>query len=459
MIVQAAREKKRWTGYLICAFGFGLTVAAFYPGMMSPDSIASLGEGRSGMITEQNSAVMSFVWGILDGVIAGPGPMLILQSAMLWGAAALLWESLFRESFALGVAAALVPFLPHVLSQVPVIWKDVLMATSLFAAVALVFTGKKKESRLAFVLSAPFLLVGLAARLNSLPAVLPIAVWSAVVASSILDMRISRLTTFAAGMVYLVVLVATALGFQSFVTGGRSAYPFQYVQLYDLAAISISAGESRFPGYVSSADAFSMDSVRANYTPTTVGPLVYTDQVRAGGSPPLAVTDDAGRISGLGETWRAEIVREPSAYLAHRAAVFGQLIGLGRSVSLQYWDLGLTRNPAEFPIEKNLANGAITKYLAAFQRPVPQTLFFRAIVWIVACFFLAYCALRSKISGDWDIVFVLSASSLLYIFAYFFTAPAADFRYVYWPGIATTVAAIIGIYLVRRSKGLRMAEV
>jgi hypothetical protein len=144
--------------------------------------------------------------------------------------------------------------------------------------------------------------------------------------------------------------------------------------------------------------------------------------------------------------------------LKHRLGVFAELIGLRRSVSFQYWDLGLERNPAEFPIAKNPANALLTGYFRIFQRPVMQTFFFRAFIWILLCGFFVYRSLKSGLRGDWTFVFVLSASSLLYIFSYFFTAPAADFRYVYWPAIASAIVVIFGVYLLRIEKAERIAR-
>jgi hypothetical protein len=169
------------------------------------------------------------------------------------------------------------------------------------------------------------------------------------------------------------------------------------------------------------------------------------------------LADNAAENSELRSVWWQQISGNPIAYLAHRSAVFAQLIGLGSSVNLQYWDLDLSRNPAQYAIARNPANALITSYLAAFRRPITQTFFFRAIIWILACLYLGYRALRSSMSSDRSFVLVLVSSSLLYIFTYFFIAPAADFRYIFWPGIASTLAIIFGFYLVRSERNTARA--
>ncbi len=448
----------RFVGYLICFLGLGLTLWAFYPGLMSPDSIASLGEGRSGIIYDQNSAIMSYLWGFLDEVVAGPGLMLVLQAGVFWAAILCLWEAAYRESLLLGLALVVFPFMPQILSQLPVIWKDVEMATTLLMSAALVLFAKKKKSKIALLLSPVFLFYGFAARLNSLPAVLPLAIWTGFVAASVFELQKSRLAPVMVGASYFVVLLVSVFAFQAMITEGRTSYPFQMVQLYDLAAISIRNGEPRFPEYIVENRNFSMDGVRANYTPTTVGTLVYAGESRDGRLPVLEVVETQAKIGYLRATWQRQVSQNPGAYLTHRLEVFAQLVGLGRSVSLQYWDPTLSRNPPEFATTTNGASRLLTAYFGIFQRPVMQTFFFRAIVWILLCFYLLYRSVRSQLAGDWDFVFVLSVSSLLYIFSYFFIAPAADFRYVYWPAIASAVAVIFGVYLLRKEKAERTVE-
>ena len=88
----------RWAGFVVCILGFGLSVWAFYPGMMSSDSFASLQEGQTGIFYDQTSPVMSYLWGFLDGYVQGPGLMFMLQNAVVWSACALFWHATNRTS-------------------------------------------------------------------------------------------------------------------------------------------------------------------------------------------------------------------------------------------------------------------------------------------------------------------------------------------------------------------------
>ena len=446
---------KQMIGYLICFFGFGLTLWAFYPGMLSSDSIASLGEGRSGIIYDQNSAVMSYLLGGLDQIITGTGLMMILQVAVFWIAIALLWRAVYQRSLIAGLAIVLFPFLPQILSQIPAIWKDVGMAIALLMSVALVFFAKKTGSKAALLLSPIFLFYGFAARLNSLPAVLPIAIWSGFVAASLYQLR-GGYTPAAIGLSYFVVMLGLVQIFNIVVTEGRTSYPFQFVLLHDLAAISAATDKAQFPDYVTTREGFSIDAVKAKYTTASIGGLVYVNPDHPEVIPALAVTEDAGQIRELRSTWWNAVTSHPMIYLSHRLKVFAQLIGLSRSVTNQYCDTSY--NPPEFSIPENPAGNVLTGYFGLFRRPVMQTFFFRGFLWLSACIYFGYVALKYRFRRDWDFVFALAISALLYTAAYFVTAPAADFRYIFWPAIASGLAIIFGIYLLRQEKAIPAAE-
>jgi peptidoglycan/LPS O-acetylase OafA/YrhL len=90
--------------------------------------------------------------------------------------------------------------------------------------------------------------------------------------------------------------------------------------------------------------------------------------------------------------------------------------------------------------------------LKTFRRPFPQTFCYRSILWFLLCGIFIYKAVKRRLSGDWEIVFVLSFSSILYALAYFPTAPSTEFRYLFWSAVSSAVAVIFGIYLWRTEK-------
>lgn len=440
-------KAKSATGYLICLLAFVFVAWSFYPGLMTADSVANLSQGRADVYGDINAPLMSWLWGRLDAIIPGPALIFLIHLGIFWTAIALLWKATYAKSLRLGLALAVFGLMPHILAQTVVVWKDVALGVSLLMAVALIYHARSSGSRIVLLLTPLFIFYGYAARLNALPAVLPIAIWFGFVAVELFEIRRKRLASILIGLACFGILSLAVYFVNQGLTDGRTDHPFQQVYLYDLAAISIAKNESQFPEYVADDPNFSFEVVRARYNERSVADLIFPDLPNAGDRPPLKLTGDSEEVRQLRNAWIAGVANDPIAYLRHRCAVFAQLIGLSRSVTAPYVERGFDSNPAEYRGGGSLGYGMSMKYFSVFRRPVPQTLFFRAVVWIVLCCVLIYIAVRRRFSDGWDLVFVLCTSSVLFIAAYFPTTPSTEFRYLFWPAIASAVATIFGFYL------------
>lgn len=445
-------QNKWYVGYLICILAFAFTIWSFYPGMMSPDSIANLTQGRQGVFHDINSPLMSYIWGWMDGIVPGPGLMFVFQNVIFWTACAIFWRATNQETFWLGLALVLFALMPHILAQTIVVWKDVAMGVGFFMAAALLFYGKSARSRVAVLISPVFLFYGYAARLNAFPAVLPIAIWTGFVAARVFEIERSKFFAAVIGIAYFV-LLSTVVYFVNYkITEGKTVYPFQQLYLYDLAAISAARKEAIFPNYVRDNENFSLEMLRLRYNERSVNDLIYPDVPRVGDKPPLRLTDNAEEYTALRQKWREAVKENPMTYLLHRFRVFAQLVGLGRSVTGPYWEQGFSSSPPEFRGDENFGNRILTGYFDIFRRPFPQTFFFRGFIWLALSAFFLYKAFKHRLRKDWDIVFVLSSSALLFTLAYFPTTPSTEFRYLFWPAIASAAAIIFGVYLLRTEK-------
>ena len=442
-----ARKKWFLTGYLLCALFFGFSVWAFHPGLMSADSVANLTNGRQMTFFDINSPIVSYVWGLLDRIVSGPSLMFILQNLIFWTAAAIFWQTASRKSFKLGLALVLFGLTPHILSQLMVVWKDISMGVTLFLAVALVYWAKTTGNKIVLLLSVLPLAFGTAARLNSVTAVLPIAVWSGYIACQLFEIKKAKFAGAAIGLVYFAALGFGAYFITYHLTEGRTTYPFQQNYLYDLAAISAERGEAIFPEYIKRYENFSPDLIKPRYNTRSINDLIYKDIPNPGDLPPLKFTENPEEIAALKTLWRETVWQNPGTYAAHRLKVFANLVGLNRAVAVPYLYEGFKDNPPEYRGSENLGFQILKKYFGAFRRSFPQTFFFRAVVWILLCGYFLYRAMKNRLAGDWDIVCVLSISSLLFTFAYLPTTPSTEFRYLFWSAIASAVAVIFGVYL------------
>ncbi len=419
---------------------------------MTADSIAALEQGRSNIYGDVNAPLMSWLWGRLDSVVPGPALIFVIHLAIFWAAAAVFWWSTNAKSIALGLGLVMLGLLPHILAQTVVVWKDVALGVSFLMAIALLYAAKTRRSMVLLAVSSVFLLYGYAARLNAVTAVLPIAIWTGFVTAQIFEFERRRTAALLIGAGYFVVLSTGVFVIYAGLTGGRTDHPEQQIYLYDLAAVSVERGGDVFPNYIRGNPDFSESAVRARYNERSVSDLLFPNIPNPGDRPPLEWTRDGRKVDELRNAWRRAISEDPDLYVRHRSLVFAQLIGLRRSITAPYVADGFASNPPEFRGDGNLGYGFLMKYFSAFRRPFSQTFFFRAVVWMAICVGLIGMAIRRRLRDDWDIVLTLSVSSLLFIAAYFPTTPSTEFRYLFWPAIASAVAAIFGFYLLRRER-------
>lgn len=171
-----------WIGYVICCISFSITTIAFFPGYMSPDSLAMLSDGRANFFNDLQSPFLSFIWGRIEKIYSGPVLMFLLQNFIFAAGICFFWKTTHRKSLKLGFWLVLFPLMPQIISQLSTVWKDVGLAVCLFTASSLIYYLSEKQSKIAILSSILFLFVGFAARLNALTTTLLIAVWTGFVA-------------------------------------------------------------------------------------------------------------------------------------------------------------------------------------------------------------------------------------------------------------------------------------
>ena len=421
------------SGYVACAAGFLLCVVSFYPGYLSPDSIRQFTEARAWAFTDAHPPLMAAVWGVVDRVLPGPAGMLLLHNAAFWGALALFWRAVARRSLLAGLCLVASGFLPPVLALLSTIWKDVGMGASLLLASALIYTALRDGSKRALLASIPFLFYGYGVRHNAAPAVLPLALWSGVVACRLwpsLKERAAgrlRLLPFALGLAYFLALTAAVLLTTRALTGGRSGYFSQVVLLHDLTAISIERGEPLFPDYVLRGENFSLARAAATYQPDQAVDLFKSEGAV------MKMTENPEEVAALRAKWLEVVPANKAAYLRHRWAAFRMMIGLGEAeVCFPY--LVTSRPFAGY--EVNL-DWRVHRLLRAVFWKLRNTFFFRGYVWLLLSLGLLSTAAAGRLRGDLEPAFVLSLSGTLYGLAYFFFAPSCDFRYLWWTVLAS----------------------
>jgi hypothetical protein len=423
-----------------------LCLIAFYPGYMSPDSVDQWIQGRQWVFWDYHPPFMSAVWGILDRVFPGPFGMLVLHNAMFWGGAAIFWRCTWRKSILLGLGLITFAYLPPVLALLSTIWKDVGMGSSLLMASALLYTANKTSTKAFLWLSPVFLFYGYAVRLNASPAILPLALWTAVIACRIvpgLKLRAKRFRFLpvVCGVIYFLIIALGANLATSILVKGRVTYPYQQVMLLDLSALSKTTDENLFPPHVRNYENFSLEKVRDRYSPYTVNPLIYGDR------PPIKLSTRPDEVAEVRASWLRAVWNHKWEYLKSRGQIFMHLSSFNEEgVAIPYLLEGDFHNPAEFKSKHGTVSRIVNAYVSYFS----QTVLFRGFLWITICLGSVYLSSRGKLHEDLETVFVLSTSGLLYALAYFFWTPSSEFRYLWWTVLSGIVSLLFLLAYVHR---------
>ena len=124
---------------LAAVVGWLLTVGAFFPGVMSPDSLDQLRQVQSGSYSTTQPPVMTALWSLTNRIVFGPVPMLLLQAAAWWWGWTLVLARVVaprqrwvRPALLLGLG-----LWPPLFAMTGTIWRDVHMTLALLVAVGL----------------------------------------------------------------------------------------------------------------------------------------------------------------------------------------------------------------------------------------------------------------------------------------------------------------------------------
>ncbi len=340
---------------LVALLGAALTAAAYWPGLMTWDSMREYREGLSGDIDDWHPPVVEWLWGRLARVVPGPAPMLVLQLALYWGGLWLLAAEVRRAARErLGWAVLACGFLPLAMALMGAILKDSLMAGALLVAAGLLAVRLRGGGGWVVAFAIAALLFAATLRFNAFAACLPLLVvllprawwrtWPRLIATSI---------------VATAALMA-AMPIANRLIGAKPSGVELSLVIFDLGGITEHAGVDVFPHQLGVADA-----VRVNhrcYRPDKWDS--YSDWV----DPvcPLGFTAWNDRVAPAGVKpypfWLRAVIAHPLAYAEHRLTHFAintRLVPIADSVERPVqvegppndWGYHVTPNPALHAID------------------------------------------------------------------------------------------------------------
>ena len=416
---------------LAAAFGFAVTLATFWPGYMSVDSLVQLGEARTHQYNDWHPPVMSWLWSLVDSVIPGPQGMLILHNATFWGGLALIARNSLRSAFG-ALAVLAIGFLPPMFGLLSTIWKDVAQGAMLLCGFALLQHARMHNSRWALWAALPPLAYGTLVRHNGFFAALPLTLWWGWLAMKLYASRWTRRWTVT-GAALLVALVLLSIGVTRALTGGKSMHHQQVILLHDLVAISLERHQNLLPDYLQkSPHPLSLERLALMYDPGNTVWLWCCE------GPRIPLTQDPTQNRQLLRQWFKVVSQNPGVYLRHRWKTVCSQFGIASAVVAYPFHHGI--DPNSFGL--SFRPGRWNTWVMAELETTKNSFLFRGWVYVVAT--VAFMVLSRLVRPrNFGMALVLGSSGLLYAVTLFPIDLASDFRLIWWTAVVGWVLPLI----------------
>lgn len=405
--------------------GAATVVAVFQPGYMSSDCIDQLRHARAGVYLSIHAPLMGWLWGRLDQLEPGPIAMLLFQNLVFWSALAMfayVWARRWAPAVILAIG-----LYPSVFAELGTIWKDVHMGVALALSAGLLALARRRRSLAILAAAVLPLWYANSMRLNAAAAVLPLAMLAGVLAKDLLERAGVRTAVLAGVAIMATVLLGTRA--TNAALHAVPTPPLQAPLIHDLVGISVATGHRELPAFeFSSPGAPTEAQALQLYRPETLDPLFF-------GPRPFRQTADPAQLKELRERWMLAVWHHPGAYLAHRLELFRVLIGFHQPEVWYPYHWQVDPNDLGVTMTRTALNGAAMRFLAT----VRNAFFFRPWIHLTLSALIIVAALALRRGA---MAVALASSALLYTAPYLVVAPSPDFRYMWWPVLASLLSLL-----------------
>lgn len=413
------------TSLYFAVFGFFISSIAFYPGFMSPDSFLQYETSKSLLFNDWHPPIMSWVWSILNLFFRGPEGLLFFHLTFLW-AGLYIWHRHYREKRYSWLILS-IGFFPWIINFSGVLWKDVGMAFSLLL-LAGIGGAERTPARISITLTLLFYAINL--RHNAIFAAFPILLFIVsqwYKAGS--KLKISALT-----IVILAAIIAVGSIFNYEILKSSKSNPSNYMMIDDLSYLSLKKKTSLIPGIPFK------DIQECAAQEIGQSKLIGRNFCLSKKESYLANNPFKGNLTAI---WITQVACAPIDYANFRLSAFAYLLRSPDALPFYIWHPGIDENKLGIKQERNGATIIVDWLVNKTAEAVP--FLFKPYWWLWFSFMLLLLTLAGDRNASTSIKQALLASSIFYVLGYIPVTPMADFRYVYWSVIATSLAAILVI--------------
>lgn len=429
---------------VFCIMAATLSIAANYPGLMSPDSDFQYIQAVSRLFSDWHPPIMSIVWSYLLLIIDGPAGMLFLFSALFWSAVVIIAQSLNRESTISAITLLLLSVSPFVVNYLGTIWKDVFVFTFYFFGLALILRSFLLEKPLTIWLSLfiiTIFVLGALARHNAIFSGYVLSIMCILNTTYFVHQIKKHRFMYAAAVAliaFIGLIFAANLLIESFVQVERK-YASSSLFLYDLVGMSLRANEYLLP----ESSIYTLEYLENCYENKG------WDRIWVVCSPLISELYEKSSWNNLYTYWSSAVLEYPGLYIKHRLYYFSSFFEPA-------W-LVFNSEPTQMNVDMGFRETHLHKALKDYVNYSANKSWF-AFLFTNGFWILFNCAML--LYGS-IVVFLSKSRAGVHIFlvalsGFFYSAPlilggvAPDFRYVYWSVGASIVFIPLAIYDYRK---------
>ena len=411
-------------GVVVAALaGFVLTLAVYYPGVMTFDAKYIYADVLTGFRGDWQSPVMTELWRLVDPIAPGPASMLILMAALYWSAFGVLALALARTSLAVAILSLVLAAMPPAFFLVGIIWRDVLFAALWLLAAAIVLMSAGSRVRLPMqVLALVLIGIGVLLRLNAIfaaPVLVAYILWS-----NAFRWKRTALLLLPLAAVFFALTQIVYYG----VLDARRQHALHSILVLDLGGISRVTGENQFPGRWSAADT---SRIVHDCKPTEWDNYWTRDPCKFVMAQ-LEVRDGLFGTPALSRAWLRSVTAHPLAYMHHRVLFFWNFLA---NDNLTMWTVDI-EDQSKIP----LAGKPAFVFVKSVHDALKPTPLMRPGVWLLACIVICALAWPRRATPAGAFALGVAGSAVVYVLTYLAVGVASDFRFAYW----AVIAAIAG---------------
>lgn len=398
---------------LLAALAFILL--SHYPGSFNPDSLEQYEQALTGQYNDWHPPVMAFLWSLFLPLAQGALPMFIFQLGLLTASVILLYVHHARISHRRWVFLAL-PALPWIMALAGLLVKDVSMAFSLlFAFTAFHIWCDGGRSRALWGAAGVLCLCyAFMLRANAIFAVAPIIFYTLRYAFP----QRKHWQSFILSCGILLLMLAGSHAFSVYVVKAELTNPTLFMKVDEISATSVMAGRNLFDP-ASPVHQWPVDKLHVRQS------LDYRFMHAVGLS-----------YAEVHANWKKVIREHPWAHIKARLYQYAVYYGLYPET----YDNGLCLPSKYSPgAQKSLSEAVFTVWVRLWR---DAQIFFRPIVWMCVAGALFIAMWRREDVAALEIR-MLCGSAGCYQLGYLLVTAGPNYRFSYWPVLATCVALCI----------------